>query len=50
MKYINTRTKAVITTASICSGGDWIPYEEHKDSKEGKPKKTPRKKTTKKGE
>lgn len=39
-KYVNTRTGAVVETASVCHGEDW---EELKP-----PKKTPPKKTQKK--
>lgn len=37
MKYKNLKTGAVIVTASVCSGGDWV------EVKETKPKKTAKK-------
>lgn len=36
MKYMNTRTQAVIRTACVISGGDWVLVEEQ-------PKKTTKK-------
>ena len=43
-KYVNTRTGAVIETASVCHGEDW---EELKPA-EKKPTKKPQKKEVKK--
>lgn len=40
-KYVNTRTGAVVETASVCSGEDW------KEQKESKPKKPAAKKQQK---
>lgn len=31
MKYINTKTKAVIETACLINGGDWKPIEKKKE-------------------
>ena len=44
-KYVNTRTGAVVETASVCHGEDW---EELKPAEKKPPKKTPTKKTQKK--
>lgn len=45
MKYINTKTKAIIETDCLIKGGDWKPLEETKKEV----KKTPRsRKSTKK--
>ena len=41
-KYVNTRTGAVVETASVCSGEDW------EEQKESKPKKPAAKKQQKK--
>lgn len=45
MKYINTKTGAVIETACVISGGDWILVEEQP---KGSTKKTVKKDTNKK--
>lgn len=42
MKYLNTKTQAVLETACVCAGGDWVLLEDQ-------PKKKPTvKKATKK--
>lgn len=41
MKYINKKTRAVIETACVVSGGNWVLAEEQ-------PKKKATRKTTKK--
>lgn len=43
MKYMNTKTQAVIETACVISGGDWVVMEE-----QPKPKKATKKTTKKK--
>ena len=39
MKYKNIKTGAVIETASVCSGGDWIEVKEPAKSQKSSPKK-----------
>ena len=38
MKYLNTKTQAVIETACVLSGGNWVKVEEQ--PKNTKPKNT----------
>lgn len=38
MKYVNTKTQAVIVTACEISGGDWVPVKE-KPAEKPAPKK-----------
>lgn len=45
MKYINSKTGAVLETASVIRGGNWVPVEEKQPKKTTE---TPVKKTTKK--
>ena len=45
MKYINKRTQAVVETACVISGGDWVAVKE-----QPKEKKATRKTTKKSGE
>lgn len=43
MKYLNTRTHAVIETACVCSGDDWVALKEEKKTQpktKSAPKKT----------
>lgn len=37
MKYKNTKTGAVIETASVCSGGDWVEVRKEPAKKTSKP-------------
>lgn len=44
MRYVNTKTGAVLDTVSVVSGGDWVAEpEKEKQKEEPKPRK-PRKK------
>ena len=43
MKYRNTKTQAVIETACVINGGNWVP-EESQPKKLEEPKKNTRKK------
>ena len=43
MKYINTKTQAVLETACVISGGDWVKVEEQPKTTEPKPKKNTKK-------
>lgn len=45
MKYLNTKTQAVIETACVVSGGDWVPVKEQPKNTETTVKKTMRKKS-----
>ena len=36
MKYINKKTQAVIETACVISGGDWIEFKQPKKSQKPK--------------
>lgn len=38
MKYINTKTQAVIDTACVVKGGSWVP-EDNQPKKSEEPKK-----------
>ena len=38
-KYVNTRTGAVVETASVCSGEDWEEQKESKPQKKTAAKK-----------
>lgn len=38
MKYLNTKTQAVIETACVLSGGNWVKVEEQPEN--AKPKAT----------
>lgn len=44
MKYINTKTQAVIETACVISGGDWVEADEQPKTASD-PKKNTRKKS-----
>lgn len=43
MKYRNTKTQAVIETACVISGGDWVQVGEQPKPAEPKPKKSTKK-------
>lgn len=43
MKYINTKTHAVVETACVIKGGNWVPADNQPKNAE-KPVKTTRKK------
>lgn len=49
MRYRNTKTQAVVETACVISGGDWVKVDEQPKDTEPAPKKTT-KKTKKDGE
>ena len=42
MKYINTRTQAVIETACVIKGGNWVPADKQPNNAE-EPKTTRKK-------
>ncbi len=44
MKYINTKTQAVIETACVIKGGNWVPADKQPKDAEA-PKKNTRKKS-----
>lgn len=52
MQYVNTKTRAVIDTACVIKGGNWVPVEENQpkesagepELKKSAPKKIPAKK------
>ena len=44
MKYINTKTQAVIETACEIKGGNWVKVESGQPTEKAEPKKTTRKK------
>ncbi|MCF2555755.1 hypothetical protein [Faecalicatena contorta] len=45
MKYLNKKTQAVIETACVISGGDWVAIESQPKKATEKPKKKTNKKS-----